>query len=234
MMSCEEIINTYRKYLDEETIAELKKSAESYEGQYNSMVNPRSWYERVWNAVGNMFVDANERLRKDGLLNYMVDARNGLYRNIEWHDRRSVTNKFVYSPDTRSFEQIPKDKHTDEEYINQVKSKSSVDETGQIVPTYPNAMTHTVEKQVIYITVIAPALLPNKAIFETPHPVQGRGFQFKKIPCYDFHPDATQTRSFIDSQIAPIDLFNQQVMSGTQFLLDTLNPHRRTRRKYYP
>src|SRR3990167_2788261 len=213
MMSADEIIQVYKRYLTPELISEIRQEASLYENATVSVFQKaRAWFDRIGTPVGTPFNVEREARRKSGLLTPFVDAKEGLYRVIEWHDRRTVTKKYVYSPVTRDVIEIPEEKHLDEAYI--------VSEMKKI----PGAVVQDDSTELQYITVACPALIKDKFILEQPYMVQGHGYSIKWVLCYNFHPDVLKTQSVLDSLIAPVDMYNQRMMSSVQLVGDTLNP----------
>ena len=213
MMSAEEIIQVYRRYLSPELITEIRREAALYESSSISVFQKaRSWFDRIGQGIGKPFDAEHDARVRSGLLTPFVDAKEGLYRVVEWHDRRTVTKKYVYSPVSRAVVEIPEDKHQDEAYISGELQK------------IPNGMIYDDSQEVQYITVAVPALLKDKFLLEQPYEVQGKGYSIKWVLCYNFHPDVTKSQSVLDALIAPTDIYNQRQMSATQLVLDNLNP----------
>jgi hypothetical protein len=210
MLSADEIISLHKKYLSPEVIDEIKKKARELEDHYRNKTKPVSWWQRIGNVITGR---ANRKDDSDiSLLNDIMDTKTGLYRTIEWHDKRTDELEFIYSPITRQAVEIPMDKLGDDLWIEQ---------TMQSVPA---AMRIPISVERIWMSVAVPALLPDRMIVEMPHPVQGSGYQFKEIKCYDFHLDETQLQGIVDALKAPTEFYNQLMMSGTQLMLDELNP----------
>ena len=214
-MSAEEIINIYRKYLNEDQITIIRRNAEGYEGTYHDQTKPKAWYQRVWNSFVPTASSEN-RLREMGLLTDFVNAQSGLYRVIEFHDRRTVTKKVIYSPLNGEFEVLEDERAKDAEYIQSLKTSER----------FPMAMEEEISAEVIYITPVCPALLPDNVLFELPYPtkMQGRGFALKQIVYRKIHPDPTEVQSLMDRLIAPADMYNQRMMSAVDLVLKAQNP----------
>ena len=211
--SAEEII--FAMNLDPDKAEMVRERARILEGQYREgRQTPVAWWEKVRDNLLDFVEDGSSlRNNQEGLISDVLDMRNGRYRTIEFHDRRDVMSRWVYSPMTRDKEQIPPDKLNERNYISWVMEK------------YPKAMLQDVSEQQFWITTVAPGLLPETCLLERPYVTQQRGFQFKPIFCYDFHPDLTQTKAIIDDLIYPQDSVNQREMSMLQWLLETINPH---------
>jgi len=208
MYSADEIQQIYARYLDDATKQELKDQAERFEGSSVRRVGkPISWIDRGVNFLKSMFGVENT-IATQGVQNDFVDALNGLYRVVEWHDKRMEDHFLDYNPLTRESKRI--DTHPGTE--------SYVDEGGQ-----PHVI-QTIPEEVVYITAVCPTLLPSKPLFERPHPIQGRGFQIKFVFAYNWHPDMTRLKSGVDGLVGLADLMNQSLMSQVQAILDFNNP----------
>jgi hypothetical protein len=208
-----EVLEIFKEDLDDDTIAAIKSSAEQLEGMYNSRLGTaRAWYTRQWNASWNMLNRNTDEKRRQNLRDNFTDPQNGLYRIIEWHDKRVVSAKWMYDPVSRTQEQVPKDKENDKEYMQ------------QILQRYPHATFAEVSEEQVWVTVIAPGLLPDRVIKEKPYPVQEQGFAIKIWTCFDYHPDITKTQGGIDSLVAPCDLFNQKTMTMLEWSMRQVNP----------
>ncbi|GEM_PF-6329030 len=220
MLSCEEIIRNHRKYLDEETISQLRQKAREYEPRIANNEKPVSWTERVSGDVRRVWQRFKGIPDSATTINEWMDSASGLYRTIEWHDRRTEVHKFAYSPITQQHEEIPKDKLDDIEYHQSILAQ--LDESG--MPKYPDGFIHEIPVDAIWCTGIVPALLPDKLLYEIPHEIQGEGFQFKKVDCYDWHPDPLAVQSIMDSLEAPTKFFNHEKMSLMALVGRALNP----------
>ncbi len=201
--SVEDIIRYYRP--DPETAALLRQRARDLEGESPNQKGPRSYLDRVWNGFVQDYLGNGPKAGHNQIIvdNYS-DTRNGLYRVIDFHDRRYETMKTIYNVLTRQTRQSPADKQ------------------GEL--TDPNEIS-LFEDQVesFWITAVCPRLLPEKPLLEKPYPVQGKGFQFKPIFCYAFHPDVTKTTSVIDNLISPQDCVNQQAMTELELIMQAVN-----------
>ncbi|HMD14127.1 MAG TPA: hypothetical protein VKI62_05845, partial [Bacteroidota bacterium] len=187
------------------------------------------WFRKRWNEYWDITTG------KKGGGNIWFDDASGLYRVVEWHDKRQETHKFIYSPvadpetGEQPFEEIPKEFHDDKEYVDQVKNTTVPVQTPEGIqtgerPKYPAAMEHEERVTKIWLTVICPTLLPDDLIMEIEHPVQDAGFQYKDIACYDWHPDPLETISVMDTIKAPTDLFIHQLIASMTLINKAVAP----------
>lgn len=215
----DEIIGIYSQYLDDATITEIQERDVMLSG-LKQEGRPVSWAERVWSGVSDFFNQSSEgKSRSDDYashtVNEMVDTRTGRYRVIEMHDRRTIVKTVLYNPSTRQTVEIPL---TDDPTKSRAAAEQTLAQLGQ------GWVKRTINTEEIWITAVCPTLLPNRELCEVPHPVQGKGFQFKPIFAYDFHPDITKMVSLIDILIDPQDSYNQRRMSFLEWIMDAVNP----------
>jgi hypothetical protein len=220
MLSCEEIIRKHKKYLGQETIDILRQKAREYEPVINKNPKPTSWSERISGDVKRLWQRFRGIPDNATSINEWMDSASGLYRVVEWHDRRTAVYKFAYSPVNQEYEAIPTEYQDDSAYHSQVLE--GLDDQG--LPKFPGGFIHEVSVDQIWVTGICPALFPDKLLYEIPHEIQGSGFQFKKVDCYDWHPDPTAVQSIMDSLEAPTKFFNHEKMSMMALVGRALNP----------
>lgn len=221
MYTAGEAINIFMSYLDSDMILEIKTRSEELEGIWDKSKQdgrPIGYYQRdgiidKFVAEANIGVDLGSEL-----VNNLIDVRNNLYRVIEWHDRRQIEKRVMYSPVTGKSEPIPDELYAKE---REAEYKQFVASSAMRVPE-GRVKINNVEQ--LWVCATIPALLPDKLIFEQPYFVQEKGFQYKPIFWYDFHPNLLQTSSLLDSLISPSDLFNQRQMTMLEYLRDSLNP----------
>jgi hypothetical protein len=218
MLTADEIIQIYKKYLDQPTIDLIRSEAAAYEGASVSLWGKaRSWFDRImnWNFTESNWSADNKARQREGLISDLVNAQEGLYRCIEWHDRRMVTKKYMVDPIMGNVEELPMtpDAQQDEAVVAQKLAASS-----------PGSFTQEVTTELYYITVSVPALLKDRFVMEMPYPVQKSAYSIKWVLCYDFHPDVTKSRSVMDALIAPTDFFNQRQMTALEVAMDSVNP----------
>lgn len=239
--TADEIISLYADLIDEVTITAIQAADERVSGIHNKDgIAPASWVDRVWSGVQDFFTRATITKKtsnyEGGVINDFVDSRMGRYRVIEFHDRRTKIHTILYNTQTRETKDLgekkEEDKSLDAPAIT-VQPAPAASETSQAdaqvaqlnLQSGGGWMKKTYVQQELWITACAPWLLPNEMLYEKPYPVQGRGFQFKPIFCYDFHPDITKTQSLIDILIDPQDSYNQRRMSFLEWLMDAVNPN---------
>lgn len=189
----------------------LMAEAEKLEGLRRKDGRPIGWWERVWRGTADFL--GVKRNNFSGVTNDFADSAGGIYRVIEWHDRRTVTERFVYNPLTRQSTQIPLD-NVDE----------SATASALATPDFAGGQVVDKTREELWLTVIVPGLLPDDVIQENPYEVQKGGFSLKPIFCYDFHPDLVQAVGIVDSLIDPQDSFNQRRMTQLEALMNAVNP----------
>jgi hypothetical protein len=218
MYTAEEIIQVYEKYLTPEQRKKILDEAERIEGYPRKQLKPLGWWKRLWTSAQQFL--GKERHLDMGLTNDFVDSRNGIYRVIEFHDKRMVTRSYAYSPLTRASEEIPSESRMDEGAKLATLNKVGPDGG----PAFPMGQILDKTNTEMWMTVVVPWLMPDMPIFEIPYPIQNRGFQLKPIFCYDFHVDRIKTASIIDSLLDPQDSYNQRRMSMLEWIMDAVHP----------
>ena len=215
MYGADEIISIYGEDISPEMVQKIKDEASRLEGAYKQMGTPAGWLDRVITGVRNIFSSSSAESLRDshvGLINTFADSRNGLYRVIEWHEKRALVRKWLYSPATREQKEIPAEVAADPEQLQAMMQQ------------FPGTRIVPINEEQIWVIVCAPGLLPDDVILEKPYAVQGKGFQHKPIFCDSFHPDLLQTGSVVDDLISPLDSYNQRRMTMLEYLMDTVNP----------
>jgi hypothetical protein len=208
----EEIIAIYGTSLSAETKALIRERAKLLEGNYQELGKPQGWLRRVWNGTMD-WLGVKSTVEGNTYKTDFIDAANGLYRVIEFHDKRIATKRAFYDPITRETIELKTDP-LDESEVAQLKAQYSI---GRVVET---------EQTEYWKTVAAPGLLPDKLIFEKPYEekVQGKGWQHTVVVGYDFHWDPTKVIGLQNSLLDAQDGYNQQRMTMLELLMDMVNP----------
>ena len=212
--------------IDSETADLMRKRARDLEGHYrqtDDISKPVGWDERIMSGIPDWWRSdrpSGNSMRRS-LLDDMADTREGLYRVVEFHDRRAINRVTLYDTMTRQTNEIPADKasqvsedgtiHVDEEYVRAEMAKMN----------QPMRMNSVSDQ--LWITAICPALLSEKCTLEQPYIVQGKGFQHKPIFCFDYHPDITETQALIDNLISAQDSHNQRRMTQLELFMNGVN-----------
>lgn len=215
LYSCDELIQIYRKSLSEEMIAKMRERDQMLQGRAAQVMGrPVGLWNRLLTGFDRAFRSGTPSSAHDRteLLNDLLDAKNGMYRVIEWHDRRTTVAKFAYSPLTGSMEQIPPKLEGDRDY------------EAAALARHPAGQIMTTEHEDLWITPIVPSLLESEPLFEAPYQTQERGFQYKPIFCYDFTRDMTEASSLVDILATANDFTNQRLMSLLEAGMDVVNP----------
>jgi hypothetical protein len=224
--TADEIVSIYADKIDEETIQEIFDADARISGlqKADGSTIPASWVERVWSGVQDFFTRATLTKKtvnyEGGVINDFVDSRMGRYRVIEFHDRRTKIRTVFYNTQTREMKDMEGSPATPVEDAqmadSQLQALNLASGGGWVKKTYV--------QQELWVTACAPWLLPNKMLYEQPYPVQGKGYQYKPVFCYNFHPDITKTQSLIDILADPQDSYNQRRMTFLEWLMDAVNP----------
>ena len=178
--SAEEILNMYAPFISPEDAQALMAEAEKAEGIRRRPGMPVSWIQRIWRSALDYMGQKRELTATDDY----GDPANGIYRVIEFHDRRATSQVHEFAPGIQS----------------------------------------KIEQEALFITAVVPYLLKDRVLFESPYPIQNRGFQVKPIFALDYHRDLLQSQSLLDSLLDPQDSFNQRRMSWLEWIMDAVNP----------
>jgi hypothetical protein len=216
MYAAEEIIAIHQDDIDPEMKDYIRHEATRLEGPFRKIGTPIGWLDRVFSSVREVWdsLRGAEHLRDEraGLISEFFDGRSGLYRVIEWHEKRTIVKKWIYSPMTRQQIPIPEELYENPTAI------------AQLVARVPEGRVKDIQQEQLWVVVCCPTLLPDRVILEKPYAVQGRGFQHKPIFCYSLHPDLLQTASVVDGLIGINDSFNQRRMTMLEYIMDSVNP----------
>jgi hypothetical protein len=215
--SYEEVLASFD--LEKKVQDEVKKNALTLEGTLEKGEKPRSFLSRAAGAIDEWWsMRRGRREDEKTILSDMADLRSGLYRVMEFHEKRWVDHRWMYSAMTGQKLPFPDD-------FEDKKPKERDEWVEMAKRMMPGGHERVFLRSELWITACAPILLPDALLLERPYPVQGRGFQHKPIWCYDFHTDLTRVNSIIDALIDPQDSFNQRRMSFLEALMDAVNPN---------
>jgi hypothetical protein len=214
--SAEEIIALHKSFLSPETIALIRERAQLLEVNYKKLGEAQGWLLRAANGVIDGIKGWFSGTNEDGgnaFKTDFVDARNGLYRVIEFHDKRIATKKAFYDPITREIIELK----------NDASDESAI---AELLAQYPSGQVVETQQIERWKTAAAPGLLPEKLIFEKPYEkhVQRKGWQHTVIPGYDFHWDPTKIVGIQGTLIDSADSYNQRRMTTLELLMDMVNP----------
>jgi hypothetical protein len=210
--TAEEIISIYG--IKGKDAATIRKTASDLEGPYTQRTKPKGMMGRILAGILN-FVDPVGRTEanlSEGVDNW-ADLKNGLYRVVEFHDKRTTIRATLYNPMTREMVEVPdvvmqdeelKKRFVGQQYAGWIQKDDSDTET--------------------WLTAVCPRLLPDKPLLEKSYPVQGKGFQFKPTFCYDFDPDPVESKGILHNLISSVDFYNQRMMSFLEWLMKGVNP----------
>ncbi len=224
--SAEEIIGLHKQHLTPEMEEKIKERAKILEGRFESITKPIGWINRAWNS-GLEFLGIREKREdtSDVLSNDFIDAKHGIYRVIEFHDRRMVNVKMLYDIENRERIRIPNSgKNIQKDDEGNVIASSDEQKAAEIMQQHPAGFIYETMAEELWITAVAPGLYQEAPLFELPYEVQDAGWQHKLITCYDFHPDPTKVVSITDPVKDPQDSYNQRRMTTLELLMDMVNP----------
>ena len=215
----EEILGIYKNKLQPDVVKRMREEDSRISTQQRTDDKPKSWVDRITGSVTNWWRNTSESttLIDRSAVTQWVDVRNGVYRVVEFHDRRAQSDKVMYTPQTRDIKLLPKKQkeQPDEEYDAMVEQMQM--QTGGI--------PLDIDSEQLWLTVICPTLLPDRVLLEQPYAVQERGFQHKMVLCYNFHPDITKTTPIFDVLIDPANSYNQRRMSMLEMVMDMVHPN---------
>lgn len=226
--TADEIISIFSDRLDDDTITALQAADQLVSG-LNATTGksiPTSWIERVFSGVQDYFTRATITKKttnyEGGTINDFVDSRMGRYRVLEFHDKRTKIRNVFYNAMTRETKELDGGDEVTGPNMEDEMAGQQLDALNQ--KSGGGWMKRTYVTQELWVTACAPWLLADRILFEQRYPVQGRGYQFKPIFCYDFHPDITKTQSLIQILLDPQDSYNQRRMTFLEWLMDAVNP----------
>ncbi len=228
----EEIIGIYSQSLDPATKALIRERAKTLEGSYQELGKPQGWMRRVWNGTMD-WLGVKSNIEGNAYKTDFIDAANGLYRVIEFHDKRSSMKRMFYDPVSRQQFELKETINTPtpatEAGTPPLKGGEMLQadtEEANYKAQYPSGQIVETEKIEYWKTAAAPGLLPEQLLFEKPYEekVQGKGWQHTVVVGYDFHWDATRVTGIQNALIDPSDSYNQRRMTMLELLMDKVNP----------
>lgn len=217
--SADEIVSIYE--LKGEAASKVIRSAQTLEAEYieGQRGMPRSWLNRAWSSVSDFFVKKGVREFANRPSDF-ADLRQGIYRVIEFDDKRWRKRMYIYSPMTR--ERIPAPEYLMDARVDDRVRKQVLEDYSSKLPF---ARYEKMDVDELWRIVVCPSLVKDEFLLEKPYAVQDVGFHLKPIFCYDFHPDLLSTQAILDSLIDPQDSYNQRRMSQLEWLMDSINPN---------
>jgi len=143
----------------------------------------------------------------------------GLYRVIEYHEKRYADRKFIVDPKYGTLLPIPEEYENKTEVIAQVLMEMGLDGSAVQTLTIPE----------YWVTVVAPGLLDDYVLMERPYTVQSSqddyGFAIKGMGCYDFDPDKGKWLGIVDVLKDPQDTLNRRISTRDDMITRFINPH---------
>ena len=199
--SVDEILKIFD--LDPEIASAIKEEAKKIE---NTTVNPKSskWLQRIFGGAADFFSQKHYENMRYSLANSMMDMQNGIYRVIEFHDKRQIETGYLFNPQNQDVFQVPDE-------VNNDKQKKS--ELLQAYPKEQGWLYQTEKNDEIWTIAVCPTLSPSKCLINKKHPIQGYGFQHKPTYWYSYHPDKTKVMGILDNLLALNDYFGKLKMT---------------------
>jgi hypothetical protein len=207
--SVDEILNIFD--LDPEIADAIKKAAKDTEGTSNNIKSSK-WAQRIFGGAADTIPNAD---KYGNLMNSMIDLRNGLYRVIEFHDKRQIETGYLFNPQSGDVFSV------DQEVSSDPQKKS---ELLQAYPQTQGWLYQTDKKDEIWTIAICPTLSPSKTLINKKHPIQGKGFQHKSTYWYSYHPDKMEARGVLDNLLSLNDYFSKLKMTQLDAVLRGVFP----------
>jgi hypothetical protein len=204
----EQIIQYYN--LESDVADKVLAEAKNLEGREKTN-KPYSIVDKLMTAVRD-FLSPDWKEQQTYSSDDFCDSENGLYRVIELHERRLTRTRKLFNPMTNQALEIPEEMTKDENLLQ------------EIMKDYKGWLSRDTERQDIWVITICPKLLPDKLLFEGKHQIQNRGFQFKRIFCYDFDPSPHHTQSILSVLMSVQDFINQHAVSYLTWILAGVMP----------
>lgn len=224
--SPEEIKNMYAMN-DDDLWEEIDEKAKLYLGTSTQRNNKLVTYiERTFGPYLNAYKGDEQGYDEvtvllDGMLynngNYF-DGGAGLFKVIEFHERRQEKIWTIYDPYTgRKFDitsaiDASKDgKKYDQEKLTIIKEK-----------LLQRGIEPVVNREIInqiFQTAVCPAF--NLKLYEAPYAVQNGNFKLTPIFCFDFGMDSMDWKSYVDHMIDPVSSFNLEMNTLQTYLMKT-------------
>lgn len=205
--SIEDIVNIYANKDDDlrELIIERAKIilGESSLEKYKRLI--KTWAEKLFDSVfsyqgENKGYDVG-RLRN---LNELVDKNEGMFKVIDWYEKRLVKSMFLHDLDTDKEYDISHYIRKSSDYL----SNEWYDQDKLNIITSQFANYRLIERTInkIFQVSVLPAL--NIKLYDGEFYLSN--FKFVPIFCYDLHPDILETKSVIDMIKDPVRSANHR------------------------
>ena len=209
--TADEVISIFN--IKGEKADKIRKIAQDYEGKTPSD-KPASAIDRVINgAMDSVKGWWNGKTKNDVGIDPWMDARNGIYRVVEFHDKRRVVEKMAFDPLSEETFIVPQETVKDDVKLDEYKK------------AHPQYILFDKGHDELWGTAICPRLLPDDVLVEWKYTVQDRGFQFKPIIFEQFHPKLNEANGLLDNLISSADFFNQRMMTWLQAVMRGVMPN---------
>ena len=146
------------------------------------------------------------------------DSSRGLYRVIEYHEKRYTDMLFITDPLSGEQIPIPQDKKRDRAFIGERLMILGLDESNVVSKTLPE----------YWVTVVVPGLTDELVLMEKAYSVQDQqedlGFAIKGLTVYDQHPDKGKHLGLMDLVKDPQEAMNRNRSSKEDLIRRTITP----------
>lgn len=219
--SAERVIQMFN--ITGEKAATMRKNAALYETRWKGTTTPQSFIDQIvsgmvdwWNSSSRRGHEGDERgyggTGKGSWIDAWMDVRSGIYRVVEFHDRRRVIKNYAYDPAGDQTIEAPEEANNDPMKLQEFKDQN------------PDKKHFDNGKDEFWITAICPRLLEDDSLLETKYSIQDRGFQFKPVFWDTFHPDVTKSTAILDNLVSVQDFTNQRMMTWLESVMKGVNP----------
>lgn len=204
----EDIINIYAQDNIELRELLLEKAkiilGESSVSKFKNMI--KTWAERLFDSISSYSGEVKGfdtyKLKN---LNEFVDRKDGLFKVIDWYEKRLVRSMILIDFDNnKEYDISDFIRKSDTNYTS--IDWYDKDKLNQITQNFVNYKLVEQLQNKIFQTSIVPAL--NIVLYDAPHILSN--FKFTPIFCYDIHIDVTETKSIVDFIKDPVKSANQR------------------------
>lgn len=157
-------------------------------------------------------------LMLDGMLynngNYF-DGSAGLFKVVEFHERRQEKQTILYDPTTNNRFNITKAVETDNKNGVADRNKVAAIRDRMLERGIDAIITTQVINQ-IYQTAVCPSF--NLVLYDEPYVVQNGQFKLTPVFCFDFGQESLDWKSYVDHLIDPVSGYNLKMNTLTTYL----------------
>ena len=216
--SPEEILHTYARKNPELTGKVLEVSEALLGNSTSKKQLIATWSERIMNMVveygGEIkgYDQVSQIVDKYGL---WINAR-GKFKVIDFYERRDVPVMIWHDWKRRKevdYSDVVRVKDFGRDWYDNDKLQLLRQNLGDGI----NGKFEEDTDSIIYQTSIAPGM--NLKLYDAPQQLQNGNFKFSMLSCYDFHPNALETKSVIDHIKDPVRSYNLRDNTNLTYLM---------------